>query len=83
MSAAFLALNFGANHPVAVIGNEFYVLAVGRLGETRPASAGIEFGIGREKLIAAHGAFVHPLIVGLPIFSGKGLLCASLSGYII
>src|SRR3989344_4006779 len=83
MGAAFLASYFGAVHPAAVIGNKFHILQIGRLGEARPAGAGIKFSIGREKLIATHGALVHPFVVSIPVLASKGRLRASTPSYLV
>src|SRR5674476_879669 len=43
----------------------------GRLGEARPAAAGIELGVGFEQGLAAAGAGVSALAVLMLVFAGK------------
>jgi len=45
-----------------------------RLPEARPASPGIELGLGAEELVAAGCAQIHALFMHIPVFSREGLL---------
>src|SRR5690349_7483781 len=56
MATAARAKHFGAYHPVAHIARLIDVTLRGRLGEARPAAAGIKFRIGFEQRLSAPGA---------------------------
>src|SRR6516164_4800339 len=56
MAAAFGAQHLGADHAVARIRLLVDMALERRLGEARPAAAGIELGIGLEQHVAAAGA---------------------------
>ena len=72
MATAFGAEHLGANHAVARIVLLVDMALDGRLGEARPAAAGIEFGIGLEQHIAAAGADISAGAVVVLIFAGEG-----------
>ncbi len=71
MSAAVFAGDFDAAHAMRVVFMEFDIFFVGRLVETWPAGAGVEFGIGGEEFVSAGDAGVHAFVFGVNIFSSK------------
>src|SRR5579859_2120943 len=60
MAGAFRAQDFGADHAVRVILLLVDMALHRRLGEARPAAAGIELGIGLEQRLPAAGADIGP-----------------------
>src|SRR5215813_8615138 len=79
MRAAFAARDFNSPHHEAIIVFGFDIFFGNGSPKARPAGAGIELGIGREKLIATAGASIHSLFVMIPIFAGEGSFGALLS----
>ena len=83
VGVAGLADDLGAPHEQAVVGPQFDVLEVGRLGEARPAGARVELGVGGEELGAAADAAVHALRLLVDVGAGEGTLGARLAGHLV
>lgn len=72
MRTAFFAAHFYAARTVTGVFAKFNILAIFRIGKTRPSRARIKFGIGRKQLLPARRAFVYTLIFRIYILSRKG-----------
>ena len=71
MAVAFRAQHLGADHAVADIALLVDMALDRRLGEARPAAAGIELGVGLEQRLAAAGAGIGALAVLMLVFAGE------------
>src|SRR5881392_3684072 len=71
MAVAFRAQDLSADHAVADIALLVDMAVHGGRGETRPAAAGVELGIGFEQRLAAAGAGIGALAVLVLIFTGE------------
>ena len=78
MGTAFITHDFNTAHAVTVIGGGLDGVPVHGRVETRPAGAGIEFGVGTEEFIAATSAAVNARVFTIMIFTGEGALGAFL-----
>src|SRR5206468_5201305 len=74
MATAFGAEHLGADHAVADVPLLVDMALDRRLGEARPAAAGIELGVGLEQHVAATGAGVGAGAIVVLIFAGEGTL---------
>src|SRR5437773_8255955 len=63
MTAAAPARDLGAHHAVSAVFVQLDRLGNGRLGEARPAGAGLELGLRAEQRRAARSAPVHPVVL--------------------
>src|SRR5438128_11321013 len=69
--AAAATGHFNAHHPVARVGVELDVLAVGGLGEARPAGSRVELGIRAKQLVPTRRAHVHAAVLRVHIPTGE------------
>ena len=74
---------FGAVHAVAVVGASPNIFCDCRVGEGRPAGAGVKLCIGREKCRTADFAGVHAGFVVVYECSGERCLRAFLAQYVV
>src|SRR5215218_2069701 len=71
MATAFRAQHFGPDHAVADVALLVDVALRRRLGKARPATAGIELGVGFEQRLAATGAGVGAGRLLVFVFAGE------------
>src|SRR4051812_44236965 len=83
MSAAALADDLGPAHPVRRVVPDLDRLGELRLGEARPARAGVELRLGVEQLRAAGGAAVDAVLVVVPVLAGERALGALLAQHLV
>lgn len=76
MSAAIGAANFSAHHPVADVAMLCHGIGLHGFEITGPAASGIELRIGNEERLVAGGAAIETFFGAVPIWPGKGALCA-------
>src|SRR5690348_15335035 len=74
MAVAFRTQHLGANHAVAAVALLVDMTVDRRRGETRPAAARVELGIGFEQRLSAAGADIDSLAVLVLVFAGKRTL---------
>src|SRR5579864_8287163 len=74
VAGAVRAKHFGADHAVARVRLLVDMVFVGRLGEARPAAAGVELGVGFEQGLAAAGADIAARTMLMLILAGEGAL---------
>src|SRR5215208_5580798 len=72
--AAARAAHLGAHHPVGVILDELYGLRRDGLGEARPAGARVVLRLAVEERVAAGGAMVEAVFVGVHVLTGERVL---------
>src|SRR6201996_7739355 len=72
MTIAARAQHFGADHAVAHVAFLVDTAFGCRLGEARPAAAGIELGIGLEQRLSAAGADIGARAMLMLVFAGEG-----------
>src|SRR5882672_2277013 len=83
MGVATGATGFGTGHAVGSVSVLGDVLLVNRSIETGPTAARFELGFRFEKGRATSHTVVHPALVIIPVFAGKGALGAGFSGYVV
>src|SRR5260221_3462621 len=77
MRATVAAANLGADHAVAVVGDQLDRLGDRGLGEARPTRARLEPGVGAEQRVAAGRAAVHPVLLGERVLAAERRLGAA------
>src|SRR5439155_23550452 len=80
--AAAPAADLGPHHEEAAVLAELSVGQVHRLGEARPAGAGVELGVRPEELSATGSAVVGAVGVCVPVLPGEGSLRAVLPQHV-
>jgi hypothetical protein len=83
MRAALAARHFGSPHHETIVLLDLDALFGYGRPKTRPAGAGVELGIGREKLIATARAPIQSLFMMIPILAGERSLGALLPANVI
>jgi len=81
--ATLAAHHFGSPHHETVVLFGFDIFFGNRRPKAWPSGAGIELGIGREKLIAAAGTPIHSLFMVIPILAGERPLGALLPADVV
>src|SRR3989344_6845271 len=79
MRAALAAHHFGAAHEETAVFLFSDVFGLHGCIKTRPAGAGIEFGVGTEKFRPTADTLVNALVLAVVIFAGEGALGAFLA----
>src|SRR4051795_13369267 len=74
--AAAAAQHLRAGHPVGVVLARLDRLGDRRLGEARPAGAGVELRVRAEQLVAAGGAAVYPVFLRVGVLASERRLRA-------
>ena len=83
MPAAAAAVDLGSAHEERAVLLGLDRLAVGWLEEARPPGARVELGVGAEQLLAAAGAAIHTLVLGVPVGAGEGPLGPLLAQHVV
>src|SRR3954453_7077367 len=83
VAAAVAAGDLGAAHGRRVVGARLDRGGNGRLGEARPARAGVELGRGREQLRAAARTAIDAVLLDVPVLAGERALRAALAQYLV
>lgn len=68
---AVAANHLGTNHAMGFIHNGFYLALGEDIVKAGPAGAGVEFGLGREEVLAAGHTAIHALLIMFVVFSAK------------
>src|SRR5262245_7032592 len=83
MGRAFGAMHLGAPHKQAAVLMGAHRLFRRRLVEAGPTGARVELGAGVEQRLAATDAFVHAIVVVVPVLAGEGAFGAVLAGHAV
>src|SRR2546423_10853220 len=83
MAAATAAHDLRAAHEHAVVRPQLDRLGDRRLGEARPARAGVELGIGAEQRRLAGRTAVHTVVLAVPVGAGERTLSALLAEHAV
>src|ERR687885_829001 len=81
MRAATRAAHLGAHHPVRAILDELDGVRRDRLGEARPAGTRVVLRVAIEERVAAGGAVVEAVFVGVHVLAGERALGRRLAQY--
>src|SRR3954452_8693780 len=83
MRAAAAAEHLRAGHPVGAVLARLDRLGDRRLGEARPAGAGVELRVRAEQLVAAGGAAVYPVFLRMHVPAGERRLGAVAAHHLV